>query len=86
MTRYLKLTREDGIEINFAWGSEVGAWTNRNPESIRIGKEIVQLGQARTLHNRRWMKFPRNWKKTIFEMVEKHNLHLTEDVVLDGEI
>jgi len=80
MTRYLKLTRDDNIQINLAFGNEVGAWTNRNDNSIMIGNELVHDAQKRLKHNRVAMANPKRWVKSVNKIVDKYHLIVHESV------
>jgi hypothetical protein len=75
VTKYIKLSDEErGIEINISFGQTVGAWTNRNPESLEIGKKLVKDVQRRCFHNRDTMSNPKKWYKHIDRYVELYKL------------
>lgn len=70
----ISLTRNDGVEVNFVWEYDVGVWSNRNPESLRIANDIVKDVQRKTHHCRDTMCLPYKWTNSIENAVKRENL------------
>jgi hypothetical protein len=72
---------KENIRINFVWFKTVGVWTNRNPKSIMLAKEMVKIIQDDTLHNRKNMSFYNNWERVISVYKKGFNLEVEpEDI------
>jgi hypothetical protein len=74
MTKYIKLTREDNIYIGIVFGGTVGAVSNRNKESIKIGKQIVGEVQRKCFHSRDTMRKRKKWEPALTKAIEQFTL------------
>jgi len=71
----ITLSREDGVDIRFAFGESVGVVVKgKHPDSKPIAKEIVKIVQNSTKHNRERMADPGEWGDAIFDAVDKYEL------------
>ena len=62
-------------KVNIVFGQDVGMYIQpRNKPSKKIARELYKMIQKRLNHNRNAMSWEKNWRVSIEEIKQKHNM------------